>query len=126
VVSALPGVRFLLVGGFEFEAANVENLGFVADMASVYARSSLFLRLVRHDGLSHTVIEALSYGRQVVWKYALPGVTTVADTEGAISAVRAHVGGPLALNEEGMEASTRYAPDRVVSEATVALEAMLS
>jgi hypothetical protein len=126
VVAALPDVRFLLVGGFEISAENVENLGFVEDMAAVYARASLFLRLVRHDGLSHSVVEALSYGRQVVWKYSLPGVTRAATTGEAIAAIRGHTRAPLALNEPGIEASRRYAPERVVSEAADALEALLS
>jgi hypothetical protein len=125
VVDGLPEVQFLLVGGYTMDAANVQNLGFVTDMAAVYARSSLFLRLVRHDGLSHSVIEALSYGRQVAWNYELPGVTRVGTAGEAITAVRAHVEGQLNLNEAGVETSARYRPERVIAEATNAIEALI-
>jgi hypothetical protein len=126
VVEALPQTRFILVGGYRFEAPNVENLGFVTDMATVYARSSMLLRLVRHDGLSHTVIEALSYGRHVAWRYTFPGVTAAATAEEAIAAIRVHAASPLVLNEAGIAASERYRPARVLAEAAEALEALTS
>lgn len=126
VVEALPQTRFILVGGYRIEAPNVENLGFVTDMAAVYARSSMLLRLVRHDGLSHTVIEALAYGRHVAWRYQFPGVTAVATADEAIAAIRRHVDAPLVLNEAGIAASERYRPERVLGEVSEALEALTS
>ncbi len=126
VVDRLPDVQFSLVGGFTLNRPNVESLGFVNEMASVYERCSCFLRLVNHDGLSHSVVEALSFGREVIWNYPMAGVTRVDGVDQAVEAVRAHAAGPLVQNEAGIEAASRYLPARVVAEATACLEALLT
>lgn len=63
-------VEFLVVGGDGGGRAapkNVKFLGYRKDMAAIYARSHVLLRLPRHDGLSFMVLEALNYGREVIW-----------------------------------------------------------
>ncbi len=62
--------QFLVVGGDgrgRTAPANVKFLGFRKDMAEIYARSHVLLRLPRHDGLSFMVLEALNHGREVIW-----------------------------------------------------------
>ncbi len=125
VIDRAPDVPFVLVGGFRLNRANVENLGFVNGLAPVYERCSCFLRLVNHDGLSHSVVEALSFGREVIWNYPMAGVTQVEGVDGAVEAVRAHVSRPLRQNDAGIEAASRYLPARVTAEATAGLEALL-
>ena len=125
VIDRLPEVPFVLVGGFSLNRPNVENLGFVSEMSPVYQRCSAFMRLVHHDGLSHSVVEALSFGRAVIWNYPLDGVTRIAGVDDAVGAIREHVSGPLVLNERGIEASHRYLPERVVAEACEGIEALL-
>lgn len=107
VAEALPGIPFTLIGGFQPDATppNVQNLGLVDDMPSVYANSTVFLRLVHHDGMSHTVLEALSLGRHALWSYPFPGVLQVTGADAAVQAIsdlRAqHEAGTLAWNEVG-------------------------
>ena len=119
VIRALPHVPFLIVGGFvpPVPLPNVEALGFVRTMADVYHRSSVLLRLTRHDGISHSVIEALSFGRYAVWTYRLPGVVRVAtpaEAAAAIARLRIEAVGP---NELGLRTAARYRADVVISEA---------
>ena len=53
---------------------NVRTLGWVEDMDSVFRRATVLIRPVMHDGLANMVIEALAYGRYVLWSYEMPGV----------------------------------------------------
>lgn len=114
VVRALPGVSFALVGGYAPPEAppNLAVLGYVRDMAAVYAGASAYLRLTHHDGMAHSVVEALSYGRHVIWDHPLPGVTRIASTGEAIDAVRElarrHSAGELTENAAGAEFVRRH------------------
>jgi glycosyltransferase involved in cell wall biosynthesis len=69
----LPSVRFLVLKHRPIAnaPANIEFLGSLAfaDMAKIYARSTGIVRLPEHDGMSMTVLEALAYGRHVIWNY---------------------------------------------------------
>jgi glycosyltransferase involved in cell wall biosynthesis len=123
VVAALPGVRFSLVGGYEppVSLPNLSNLGFVDGMASVYRDHSVFLRLMRHDALSHSVVEALSFGRRVVWSYPLPGVDQASGVEDAISALQRITNSQPALNEAGLATAERYRPGVIIPDAVAAL-----
>lgn len=70
----LPDTQFVVVGGWHDPAppANVKCLGFVRDMAAVYRRCSVLVRLTPHDGLPKMLLEALAYGRNVVWSRPFP------------------------------------------------------
>jgi Glycosyl transferases group 1 len=77
VARRLPDVRFRITsgeGGWASSDApeNVTFLGRVPDVAPLFAESSCLVRTVEHDGLSGMVLEALSYGRQVVYSARLP------------------------------------------------------
>lgn len=74
LVRRLADVHFLVVGGWREDAPlpNLECLGFVSDMAPVYLHTSVLLRLTPHDGLPKMVLEALAYGRQVIWSQPFP------------------------------------------------------
>ncbi|HET7736984.1 MAG TPA: hypothetical protein VFK32_00265 [Tepidiformaceae bacterium] len=132
VVRQLPGIRFMVAGGFRPERAipNLEVLGFVHDMPAVYARSTAFLRLTHHDGMSHSVIEALSFGRHVLWNYPFRGVTRVESAPEAIAALSdiadRHSRGTLPLNSDAASyVAARYNPDKMLSEVRDGLEALL-
>lgn len=127
VFDALPGVRFLLAGGYPLSPArpNVEQLGYVTDWDPAYARTAVHLRLTHHDGLSHTVIEALSYGRHVVWTCPFPGVRRVAGPAEAVDALRELLGAPLAINDAGLQAADRYRAESILPAAAADLEALL-
>jgi len=72
----LPDVQFRITAGVgdwaQAKPANVRFLGRVEDMAEEFRGCSCLVRMVRHDGLSGMVIEALSYGRPVVYSARLP------------------------------------------------------
>ena len=107
VMRLLPEVRFAIVGGYipPEPMANVEILGFTQDMPGIYARSSALLRLMKHDGMSHSVIEAASFGRYVLWSYPLDGVTHVASAAEAVAELRRlhalYLENKLPMNSEG-------------------------
>lgn len=42
------------------------------ELKKVYLESKIFLRIPEHDGLSLSVLEAMYYGCQVIWKYQIP------------------------------------------------------
>jgi hypothetical protein len=70
-------------------------------------------------------VEALSFGREVVWNYELPGVTRVDGVDAAVEAIRRHVATTLTMNERGVDTARRYLPERVVEEACSGIEALL-
>jgi len=133
VIRSLPDVAFTLVGGYRPPGPppNLEVVGFVEDMAQVYPRVSAFLRLTHHDGMSHSVIEALSFGRYVFWNYSCPGVTRVADAAAAIEAIRImqsrFIAGTLEVNEVGAAGVTqRYRWDTLLHEVQAGIDQLLS
>jgi len=127
VIDALPGVRFLVAGGYPLTTArpNVEDLGYVTDWEPVYERTGVFLRLAHHDGISHTLVEALSFGRHAVWSFPFPGVHQVSSPAQAVHALRELLAAPLALNQEGLQASDRYRAERILPETAAELRAII-
>jgi hypothetical protein len=120
VAAALPQAQVLVVGVDRLAAApaNVRCLGWVADMAPVYAASHVLLRLAEHDGLAFMVQEALAWGRWVVWNHPFPGVLTAATAEEARARIAElasrHTAGCLPFNEEGAaHVRTHYHPARI-------------
>ncbi len=146
VLTYLPGDRFAFYGGeVVLEAArrlpditfdvvgppgpaerpvqpNVTWHGWVAGMNDLYARAAAVVRIPRHDGLGHTVVEALLHGRQVIYSYRLPFVRTLepVTADGLVAELAAlhdaHRAGSLELNLEGRAyALEAYDPDRLVA-----------
>jgi len=63
-------VRFLVVGGGQVKVppgVDVRNLGWRDQLDGPYRDSTVLLRFTPRDGLSLMVLEALSYGRYVLW-----------------------------------------------------------
>ncbi|MGD9890224.1 MAG: hypothetical protein AB7N70_34495 [Dehalococcoidia bacterium] len=105
---ALPDVQVLVTGAASLPwdlPANVRCLGWVDEMAPVYAQSHVLLRLPRHDGLSFMVQEALAFGRYAVWNYPFQGAIQAGNGDAAIAGIRdlarRHAEGYLPLNEAG-------------------------
>ena len=73
-LDALGDVRFELLATTLKDGLppNVRTLGWVEDMDSVFRRATVLIRPVMHDGLANMVIEALAYGRYVLWIYEMP------------------------------------------------------
>ncbi len=133
LAAQLPAVRFLVAGNSGPDSSappNVQFLGWVESMPSVYPRCSALLRLTEHDGLSFMVLEALAAGRHVIWNHPLPGVTEVHNEDEALAALKdlcaRHTQGTLRPNEEGLNAiRARYAPERVRGEILARFAAIL-
>lgn len=71
----LPEIKFLIVahaGEGAPQLPNVKYLGWVNDMEGVWEQVKVYLRLTKHDGLSHTVIEALARGKHVIRSREFP------------------------------------------------------
>ncbi len=95
-------IRFIVVGGgsvFVPPGADVEVIGWKTDLADVYDRTSALLRFTRHDGLSLMALEALCYGRHLIWSQDFPFGTcarTYADCERALERLlQLHLDGAL-------------------------------
>lgn len=75
-VEANPDLKFLVVGENHHSLAgfaNVESLGWVEDMESLWQRVGGLLRITRHDGLPRMVLDALLRGKYVVYSWPLEG-----------------------------------------------------
>jgi hypothetical protein len=90
---SLPDVEFLITRNTGETAPHLPNMkfmGFVDDMGSIWKQSKIYVRLTEHDGLSHTVIEALSRGKHVIWSHEYPfcfKASTFEDVKNAIQLI---------------------------------------
>ena len=75
----MPDVDFhILSAGKERSGRpNLYFYDFVNDTTPFYKKCSVLLRITTHDGLPKMVLEALSYGRQVLWNETFPNCFTV-------------------------------------------------
>jgi len=110
--TALPEIDFVLIPSTQETLpsplpANVTAPGWVDDMDALYRDVAVVVRLTSHDGTSFMVLEALSRGRQVIWTFAMPGVTVAsgfaAVSEALANMARRFADSELGLNTEGME-----------------------
>lgn len=71
LVREFKNVRFYIIGGNNLKVSlpHVHNLGWVhpSKMSEIYSETTVLLRITKHDGLSHMVLEALGRGRYVIW-----------------------------------------------------------
>lgn len=130
VAAALPAVRVLVAGcNYLTEAPmNVTCLGWVDDMAPIYARSHVLLRLTAHDGLAFMVQEALAAGRYAVWNHPFPGTLTAGSAEQAAALIAdlagRHAAGSLSPNECGAcHVRERFNRRRVIADLRAGLRA---
>jgi hypothetical protein len=84
--------------------SNVYHLGLLPknEMEGVYEKVIAFLRLTKHDGISMSVLEALSYGRYVVRSIPFPPCI-YADTEDEIVSAIEKLRGIREVNKEGID-----------------------
>ncbi len=100
VAKRMKHARFRLVGGSGSWTAdapeNVEFLGWREDMDRLYEESSVLVRSLEHDSVSCMAIEALAFGRPVVYSAQLPGTvhttfSDVSELEGALRGIEARI-----------------------------------
>jgi hypothetical protein len=72
----LPDIRFDVVGGSGVWVSKpLPNLvfhGWQKDMKNFHRNATVLVRLVKHDGTGLTALEALSFGRHVIYSHPLP------------------------------------------------------
>jgi hypothetical protein len=134
VARDLPEIPFELVGfsrgRISNPPANLRVHGRVADLQEFYRRATVVWRPVRHDGLSFMVLEALGFGRHVLWSYEFPGclhVTSALDAQRALERLYSlHQDDCLPVNQAGVRViEKRFRPQRVKEAILTRLESLL-
>lgn len=111
VARALPHIDFNLYGLVEGQTLaappNIKVHNWTGGFTPFMEQSTVVYRPVRHDGLSLTVLEALSHGRHVIWTYPCTGCIHATSTDVAREEIEklhaAHEAGKLGLNEIGRD-----------------------
>jgi hypothetical protein len=125
VAQQLPHIHFQLCGlpdGQTLQGPpNITVHNWMPNLTPLLDETTVIYRPVRHDGLSFTVLEALSHGRYVLYSYPLPGCTQVTSTAAACTEIAKlyaqHQSGTLPWNDVGRSYIAReYAPEKVTSE----------
>lgn len=122
IAEAKPRV-FIVGGGRLSVPVGVEAIdcGWRSDLKEVYEQSTVLIRCTPHDGLALMVLEALSFGRYVIWSQPLPGVTRVSNYDQLLAAVRRllarHLRGELRAQYARAElVQRRYGAERCISD----------
>jgi glycosyltransferase involved in cell wall biosynthesis len=111
VARGLPAIQFSIVGlraGQRLDVpSNVSLHGWASNLDKFYRDSTVLWRPTRHDGLSFMALEALAYGRYVLWTYPFTGAIQTQDPIKARNHIEAmfelHHSGRLPLNRAGAE-----------------------
>lgn len=82
VMAALPDVEFIVQ----------RTLDPNADMAALYARAGVVLRLTGHDGLSNTCVEAGLMGRRAIWNGDTPNAIPYESAEDIVEVIKEELG----------------------------------
>jgi hypothetical protein len=72
-----PNIEIKIAGISEYKESlpnNIKLLGWVSNMDEQYKNCILYLRLVEHDGLAFSVLEAMAAGRYVGYSYKFDNV----------------------------------------------------
>ena len=91
LLKEMPDIEFLITrhsGKDAPELPNVKYLGWVDDIESIWGQVKIYLRSNKHDGLSHTVVEALARAKHVIWSYEYPYCHQAHTFEEARDAIR--------------------------------------
>lgn len=104
-ICRLPSIKAIAAGH-----ENVQLLGFVDDLASVYARSAACLSPTRGTGLNIKILEALRYGRPVfATKNAMDGLTE--GYENCVLPIKAEQFARILGDRQSWQAASKAASD---------------
>lgn len=109
---------------------NLEARDWVEDMDQLYSDTTVVVRLTSHDGQSFMAAEALSWGRYVIWTFAMPGCIKAEGFEAVAAALRGlidrHDRGELKVNQSGRRSVLeRFGKGRPLRELDERLRALL-
>jgi len=118
-----PDIQFHIVGIKNYQSElpnNVKLLGWVDNIVELYKQNVLFLRLTKHDGLSNSVLEALSVGNYVAWTCNFPHTFHVTDYENLKNYVtelkQKFENNELSINDKGIEyVKSNFNKDQVLT-----------
>jgi len=97
--------KFIILGSKkQQDSEKVQYLGFIPqkDMPEIYAKSTVLVRITKHDGFSNMVQEALNQGRYVIWSQKYPHCFYAKDYETVVSHIN-KIKELNCLNTQGME-----------------------
>ncbi|MGQ9706701.1 MAG: hypothetical protein ACUVWP_06855 [bacterium] len=120
VAKRIKYVKFYVVENGRVPSApdNVHHLGLIQklDMEGVYERSTAFLRLTLHDGISMSVLEALSYGRYVIRSIPFPACLYAVSEDEIVRAIEMLID-VKEINKEGIDFIERVVSPGIIAEA---------
>lgn len=116
-------VRYIVVGGGTIDSppgVEVENLGWQDKLDDIYERVTTLIRYTPRDGLALMVLEALSFGRHVLWTQKFPHtrhITSYGDMEREVrELLERHRRGELQPQQDAAQAVSRqYNPKRCIT-----------
>lgn len=115
LIAKEPDIQFHIVahnGMKELEYNNVKFYGYLnsEEMEKLYDEITILLRYPKHDGMSMMVIEALSKGKYVVYKYNHPYVETPKseNINDIYRSFKSIIDRPVSINKEGHEFVKKY------------------
>jgi hypothetical protein len=127
---ASSNIRVFVVGGARLEAPDgveVHNLGWRDDLRAIFEEVTVLIRLTPRDGLSLMVLEALSFGRYVMWSKPFPYAIQIRSRLDLVDSVQAlldrHNAGALEPQLEAAEMiRAEYSSEQVVDKILAAWE----
>lgn len=125
-------IRVFVVGGGHLDAppgVEVHNLGWRDDLRSILEQVTLLIRLTPRDGLSLMVLEALSFGRYVMWSKPFPFTIPVRSNADLMNSVASllerHRAGELAPQYDAAAMiASQYSSERAVDKILTAWESV--
>lgn len=120
MVKANPDLCFIVVADQTHSLAthrNVESLGWVDDMRTLYARSGCILRITEHDGLPRMLIEGMLRGMYAIYSWPLEGAWQARTREDVQAALERYQGAsmPNMIGREAMLQLLSARPDLQMS-----------
>lgn len=109
-----PDIEFRVAGTDCYSkplANNIKLLGWI-DIDKEFEESVCYLRNVKHDGLSFSVLEALGYGKKVFYNYNFPHTIYFRDNNDLVEKIseqkRLFNSGKLEIDQEAIDFIKKY------------------
>ena len=125
IAKKFPQLQFLIAGteAKEYESLpeNVEALGWVKNMDSLYERVHVCVRIPEHDGLSTFILEALARAKDVIYKYAFEHCLQASNEEELeqrlLDINNRFIAGKWTPNEKGASfIATEFSKEKILNE----------
>ncbi len=119
LVKEFPEVEFIILGnsGKKFQEKNVKSIEWANNMEELYAQSKAVIRLPKHDGLSNTILEALSMGRTMITSNSsIPHCNEVTNYEEIKKILADTLEKPVLNNEGSKYVFKNYNLEKIIDE----------